>query len=195
MSNPKTDLHRYLRVGREAVMWKLEGLSEFDARRPLVPTGTNLLGLAKHLASVEFGYFGDCFGRPTVRLWRCIGEITIPMPTCGRRPKSPETGSSTSTTVRGGTPTQRSSGPRRRGTRPLVATAACRGQPPSDPRSRGYRDAPPCGPRRHRVRELIDGTVGLRPENTNLPDRDERWWTAYRDRLQRTAEAFRGDAQ
>ena len=45
-------------------MWKLDGLSEYDVRRPLVPTGTNLLGLVKHLASVELEYFGDCFGRP-----------------------------------------------------------------------------------------------------------------------------------
>ena len=44
---------------------KLDGLSEYDVRRPLVPTGTNLLGLVKHVASVEFGYFGDIFGRPS----------------------------------------------------------------------------------------------------------------------------------
>jgi uncharacterized damage-inducible protein DinB len=62
-SDPKTDLHRYLRVARETVLWKLEGLSEYDVRRPLTPTGTNLLGLVKHLASTEQGYFGDCMGR------------------------------------------------------------------------------------------------------------------------------------
>ncbi len=45
-------------------MWKLEGLSEYDARRPLTPTGTNLLGLVKHVAGVEAGYFGGVFGRP-----------------------------------------------------------------------------------------------------------------------------------
>jgi len=63
-SDPKTDLHRYLQAGREALLWKLDGLSEYDVRRPLVPTGTNLLGLVKHVASVEAGYFGDTFGRP-----------------------------------------------------------------------------------------------------------------------------------
>jgi len=63
-SDPKADLHRYLQDAREALLWKLDGLSEYDIRRPLVPTGTNLLGLVKHVASVEFGYFGDCFGRP-----------------------------------------------------------------------------------------------------------------------------------
>src|SRR5688572_20249670 len=62
-SDPKADLVRYLQGARESVLWKLEGLSEYDARRPLVPTGTNLLGLVKHLAGVEIGYFGETFGR------------------------------------------------------------------------------------------------------------------------------------
>jgi hypothetical protein len=61
----KEDLHRYLQRAREAVLWKLDGLSEYDARRPLTPTGTSLLGIVKHLTSVEFGYFGDTFGRPS----------------------------------------------------------------------------------------------------------------------------------
>ncbi|MCL2586289.1 MAG: DinB family protein [Streptosporangiales bacterium] len=47
------------------MLWKLEGLPECDVRRPVMPTGTNLLGLVKHLAGVEFGYFGDTFGRPS----------------------------------------------------------------------------------------------------------------------------------
>jgi hypothetical protein len=49
---------------REAVLWKLDGLSEYDARRPLTVTGTNLLGLVKHLTLWEARYFGDVFGRP-----------------------------------------------------------------------------------------------------------------------------------
>ena len=64
MTDPKETLVRYLQVARDALVWKLDGLSEYDARRPLTPTGTNLLGLIKHLASVELGYFGDTFGRP-----------------------------------------------------------------------------------------------------------------------------------
>ncbi|NED88129.1 DUF664 domain-containing protein, partial [Streptomyces sp. SID11233] len=44
-SGPVADLHRYLQEAREAVLWKAEGLSEYDARRPSTPTGTNLLGL------------------------------------------------------------------------------------------------------------------------------------------------------
>ncbi|MFF7355625.1 DinB family protein [Streptomyces filipinensis] len=62
--NPKADLLRYLQDGRHALLWKLDGLSEYDIRRPLTPTGTNLLGLVKHVAGVELAYFGDTFGRP-----------------------------------------------------------------------------------------------------------------------------------
>src|SRR5262245_63619608 len=61
---PKVDLHRYLTRSREALLWKLDGLSEYDIRRPLVPSGTNLLGLVKHVAAVASGYFGECLGRP-----------------------------------------------------------------------------------------------------------------------------------
>src|ERR671928_2229485 len=60
----KAQLRGYLQVGRDALLWKLEGLGEYDVRRPLVPTGTNLLGIVKHVASVEAGYFGETFGRP-----------------------------------------------------------------------------------------------------------------------------------
>ena len=63
-SAEKALLHQYLRSAREAIVWKLEGLSEYDQRRPLVPTGTNLLGLVKHLSGVEAGYFGLTFDRP-----------------------------------------------------------------------------------------------------------------------------------
>ncbi len=49
---------------RDAVLWKLEGLSDADLRRAMTPSGTNLLGLVKHLAAVEYGWFGTTFGRP-----------------------------------------------------------------------------------------------------------------------------------
>ena len=65
MKDPKDTLIEYLQLARESVVWKVEGLSEYDARRPMTPTGTNLLGLVKHLASLELGYFGDTFGRPS----------------------------------------------------------------------------------------------------------------------------------
>src|SRR5215470_16344820 len=66
MTDPdaKSSLHRYLQEGREALLWKLEGLSDYGVRRPMVPTGTNLLGIVKHVASVEAGYFGEVFDRP-----------------------------------------------------------------------------------------------------------------------------------
>ena len=60
----KTNLHNYLKHERKAVLAKLEGLSEYDVRRPLTVTGTNLLGLVKHLATWEARYFGEVFNRP-----------------------------------------------------------------------------------------------------------------------------------
>lgn len=60
----KAELHRKLQAGRAGLLSKLEGLSEYDLRRPMTPTGTNLLGLVKHLAGVEYGYLGATFGRP-----------------------------------------------------------------------------------------------------------------------------------
>jgi Protein of unknown function (DUF664) len=60
----KEYLHDDLRWIREALVWKLDGLSEYDIRRPLTVTGTNLLGLVKHSATWEARYFGEVFGRP-----------------------------------------------------------------------------------------------------------------------------------
>ena len=48
---------------RDVVEWKLEGLTDEQLRRPMVPSGTSLLGLVKHLGSVEYGWFCDTFGR------------------------------------------------------------------------------------------------------------------------------------
>ena len=60
----KAELHRKLAAARANVLANLDGLDEYDLRRPLTPTGTNLLGLVKHLAGLEYGYLGDCLGRP-----------------------------------------------------------------------------------------------------------------------------------
>jgi Protein of unknown function (DUF664) len=60
----KEYLHSDLRDGRATMLWKLEGLAEYDVRRPLTPSGTNLLGLIKHLTITEAWYFGEVFGRP-----------------------------------------------------------------------------------------------------------------------------------
>ena len=59
-----TDLTHYLQRTREHIVSTLDGLDEYAVRRPMTPTGTNLLGLVKHLASGELGYLGDCVGRP-----------------------------------------------------------------------------------------------------------------------------------
>jgi uncharacterized damage-inducible protein DinB len=50
---------------RDAVLWKLEGLGDDDLRRTMVPSGTSLLGLVKHLGAVEYGWFCETFGRDT----------------------------------------------------------------------------------------------------------------------------------
>jgi hypothetical protein len=59
----KEELHGYLRGARETLVWKLDGLGEYDSRRPLTPTGTNLLGLVKHSTATHLAYFGEVFGR------------------------------------------------------------------------------------------------------------------------------------
>jgi hypothetical protein len=64
MTDLKDELHRKLRASRQVLLAKLDGLSEYDRRRPLTATGTNLLGLVKHLAGLEYGYLGESFGRP-----------------------------------------------------------------------------------------------------------------------------------
>lgn len=64
-TDPKATLHGVLRRQREGLVGKLDGLDDYDARRPLTGTGTNLLGLVKHVASVQVGYLGEVFGRPS----------------------------------------------------------------------------------------------------------------------------------
>jgi uncharacterized damage-inducible protein DinB len=74
-SDPKTDMQRYLEQGRQGLLSKLDDLSAFDARRPMTPTATNLLGLVKHVAGVQSGYFGVTFGRafPEQLAWEQLG--------------------------------------------------------------------------------------------------------------------------
>ncbi|MBD7918822.1 DinB family protein [Cellulomonas sp. Sa3CUA2] len=66
-TDAKATLHRYLRGQRDGLVGKLDGLDEYDVRRPLTGMGTNLLGLVKHVASVQVGYLGEVFGRPSPR--------------------------------------------------------------------------------------------------------------------------------
>ena len=60
----KAHLHDHLRWARDALVWKLDGLDEYDIRRPMTPTGTNLLGLVKHAAISNSRYLGEVFDRP-----------------------------------------------------------------------------------------------------------------------------------
>ncbi|MFY1693923.1 DinB family protein [Solwaraspora sp. WMMA2101] len=63
LDDAKAALHLYLRGIREALIWKLDGLSEREVRLPRTATGANLLGILKHCLNVEAGYFGSTFGR------------------------------------------------------------------------------------------------------------------------------------
>jgi hypothetical protein len=65
MTDLTAELHEKLRVTRAVMVAKLEGLSEYDVRRPVTASGTNLLGLVKHLIGCEQVYLGTAFDRPT----------------------------------------------------------------------------------------------------------------------------------
>jgi hypothetical protein len=69
-------LQRYLQQGRDGLLRSLDGVSEYDARRPLTPSGTNLLGLVKHVAGVELGYLVESVGREAPVLpWNEDGSV------------------------------------------------------------------------------------------------------------------------
>jgi Protein of unknown function (DUF664) len=184
---PKEDLQRYLQRGREDVLWKLEGVAEYDARRPLTPTGTNLLGLVKHLAYMELEYFGAVFGRPSlealawddgmdpnVEMWATAAESRETVVARYRRAWA-----HADATI---------------GELPLDAVGSVPWWPPDrrevtlhqvlvhataeTQRHAGHADI---------VRELVDGAVGLRAERPNLPEFDAAGWQRHRDRLEDVA--------
>jgi len=186
--DPKADLQRYLQRGREAVLWKLDGLSEYDIRRPMVPTGTNLLGLVKNLASVELGYFGEVFGRPS-------GE-PLPWFDEGAEPNADMWATADQSR-------EEIVGLYHRAWAHSDATIAAlgldaTGHVPWWPEGRSE-------PTLHQIlvhmiaetdrhaghadiaRELIDGAAGLRADNDNLAPGDRAWWESYRARLERAA--------
>ncbi|MFF8725221.1 DinB family protein [Streptomyces sp. NPDC015171] len=68
-ADEKDILHASLDRHRDAVLWKLEGLDDEQLRRPMTPSGTSLLGLVKHLAAVEYGWFVQTFGHEMEPLW------------------------------------------------------------------------------------------------------------------------------
>jgi uncharacterized damage-inducible protein DinB len=184
----KADLHRYLQIAREALLWKLEGLSEYDIRRPLVPTGTNLLGLVKHVASVEAWYLADTFGRP-------FGE-PLPWSEDDAEPNADlwATADESRDQIVGLYHRVWTSSDATIDALPLDATGEVAWWPAErrsvtlhqilihmiaeTNRHAGHADI---------VRELIDGSVGHRQHSDNMAPGDEAWWSSYRDRLERVA--------
>ncbi len=186
-SDPKADLHHYLQIAREALLWKLDGLSDYDIRRPMVPTGTNLLGLVKHVASVEFGYFGDTFDRPSgeplpwfeetaepnADMWATADESREDIVGLYHRAWAHSDGTIDALALDaiGHVPWW---GERSEVTLHLILVHMIA----ETDRHAGHADI---------VRELIDGTAGLRADNDNMAPGDEEWWESYRSRLERVA--------
>jgi uncharacterized damage-inducible protein DinB len=190
-SDPKADLRRYLQAAREALLWKLDGLSEYDIRRPMVPTGTNLLGLVKHVASAEAGYFGETFGRPfgeslpwlddgaepNADMWATADESREQIVELYRRvwKHSDATIEALELDAVGRVPWWPPERAEVTLHRILVHMTT------ETDRHAGQADI---------VRELIDGAVGLRKGNENMPPTDAAWWQEYRERLDHVARKF-----
>lgn len=188
----KQHLHGYLRRGRDALLWKVEGLSPYDQRRPLVPTGTNLLGLVKHTASTEAEYFGECFGRPfpepmpwtdddaedNADMWATAEETAEDVTGLYRR-----VAAHADATIEA---------------LPLDATGTVPWWPPERSAVTLLQILTHMIAETHRhagqadlVRELVDGAAGMQQGNANLPGGDADWWAGYRDRLERVAREAR----
>jgi hypothetical protein len=185
----KDDLHGYLQEARDALLSKLDGLSEYDVRRPMTPTGTNLLGLVKHLAYVELGYFGATFGRPAPEarvwvedlddtpnwdMWASGEESREEIVAFYRRAweHADATIAELPLDAPGEVPWWRPEAPRVTLHRVLVHVLA------EAHRHVGHADI---------LRELIDGVAGLRRPGDNLPSVDPEGWTVYRAELERVA--------
>ncbi|MFE6752477.1 DinB family protein [Streptomyces sp. NPDC057684] len=187
-SDPKTDLHFYLQSARDALLWKLDGLSEYDVRRPLTPTGTNLLGLVKHVASVELGYLGDTFGRPSgeplpwveegaepnADMWVTADESREFIVELYRRAwaHADATIDALPLDTVGKVPWWPG------GRDELTLNHAVVRVIADTHRHAGHADI---------VRELVDGAVGMNKDNDNMPSDDPAWWEDHRGRLERAA--------
>jgi hypothetical protein len=77
MPDVKAELLAKLQASRATLLTKLDNLSEYDRRRPMTPTGTNLLGLVKHLAGLEYFYLGESFGYPPSETMSWIEDGSI----------------------------------------------------------------------------------------------------------------------
>jgi uncharacterized damage-inducible protein DinB len=192
-SDQKSDLHRYLKNAREAVVWKLDGLSEYDVRRPLTPTGTNLLGLVKHLALVEIGYFGDTFGRPfpdppawadfddaepNADMWATPDQSREDIIGLYRRAweHADATITELSLDAPGRVPWWGEHGD-------VTLHLILIHEIAETARHAGHADI---------VRELIDGAAGLRKDNDNLPPVDKAGWQSYHEKVEAGAREAAG---
>jgi uncharacterized damage-inducible protein DinB len=194
-SDPKADLHFYLQSARDALLWKLEGLSEYDIRRPLTPTGTNLLGLVKHVASVELGYLGDTFGRPSgeplpwledgaepnADMWATADESRERIVELYRRAwaHADATIDALALDTSGRVPWWPNTGNEVTLHHAVVRVIA------DTHRHAGHADI---------VRELIDGAVGMNKDNDSMAPGDSAWWENYRSQLERAAQEADRDA-
>jgi hypothetical protein len=186
-SDAKADLRRYLQSGREALLWKLDGLSEYDIRRPVTPTGTNLLGIVKHVATTEAGYLGETFGRPfgepmpwldddappNADMWATPDESREQIVDLYRRVwvHSDATIDALDLDSIGRVPWWGTHGEASLH-RILIHMIA------ETERHAGHADI---------VRETIDGAAGLSERNSNLPEGDQQWWADYRIQLEQAA--------
>jgi len=190
MDGPKGVLHRYLQVGREVLLWKMEGLSEYDVRRPLTPTGTNLLGIVKHVASVEIGYFTGVFGRPcpvdlpwfapgappNEDMWATEHESRADV--VGLYHRSWRTSDETIAALDLESPGTVAWWPEDR--RAVTLHTILVHMVAETHRHAGHADI---------VREMVDGSTGHRATSANLPDFDVAGWAAHRDAIERAARA------
>jgi Protein of unknown function (DUF664) len=182
----KAALLLYLQDARDVLLWKLDGLSDYDVRRPMTPTGTNLLGLVKHLTGAEAAYFGETFGRPVeapplwlagaaepnADLWATAEETRAQIIGDYRRvcAHSDVTIESLPLDAVGRVPWgERVELPLLRILVHMVAETQ---------RHAGHADI---------VRELVDGTTGQRPGDVNVAPGDSAWWDEYRRRVEQAA--------
>lgn len=188
MSDQATVLSRYLQVGFQALRWKLEDLSDYDLRRPLVPTGTNLLGLAKHVALVSGDYFGSVFGRPNPLPPFPEGEPNADM--WATPDESSEyiiglldTAAGQAESILAELPLDAAGTVPWWGEKGAVTLHTIAVHMIAElNRHAGHADI---------VRELIDGRAGLRTDADNLPTHDADEWAAYHARVQAAADSFR----
>jgi hypothetical protein len=189
----KADLLRYLQVARDALLWKLDGLSEYDIRRPMTPTGTNLLGLVKHSIGTELGYLGDTFGRPPAAPlpWEAEVEQGADMWATADESRAYLVGLYREAWAHADATVAALS---------LAATGRVPWWPPEVNEVTLHRVLVHMTAETHRhaghadiIRETIDGATGLREDGDNMPpDASAAHWESYRGQIERAARAAAG---